>query len=146
MAAPKTITSTNSIFTISIPGLGILNQQLQGYAADTAFTSENIQVTENLICVDAYKSSGYRPQLIVNNVQLQADSPSLIIFQTLYQAMKAIREIYYIDAVIELPSVQLTYALAQGTLENYHPILDAAQVMQPVEFSINWGTVVVAPT
>lgn len=139
------ISSANSIFKISIPLLSIINVSLQGYAADNAFSIDTIQISENRIGVDGLKSAGYTPQLYVQNISLQADSPSIIIFETLYQATVLSKGVYFIDAIIQLPAVQKSYALAQGTLENYTPIPSAQRVLEPQQFSINWGTVVVAP-
>jgi len=139
------ITSANSIYKITIPDLAIVQHQLQGFAADAAFSGDELEVTQNVIGVDGIKSSGWVFQLYNQSVTLQADSTSSIIFQLLYQAMKTSKSAIFLDAIIELPSINQTYVLTQGTLQNYKPIPDAQQVLQAQQFMINWGSVTGAP-
>jgi hypothetical protein len=139
--AAYSITSTNSVYMLSAPLLSIINYKLVGYAADDAFTSDSIDVTENLVGVDGIKSSGYTPALVSQNISLQADSPSIFFFETLYQFMLATKDVVYLTGIIQLPALQKEYGLLQGTLQSYKPVLDAQRVMQPAQFTINWGTV-----
>ena len=139
------ITSTNSVFKLSVPSLGI-NATLEGYAADTAFTTDIVEVTENRIGVDGQKSAGYLPVLYDQTVSLQADSNSIQIFDIIYAEMVLTRNAVFLEGVIELPGVSRVYTLTNGTLRNYKPIADVERVLEPIQFQINWGNIVVLPT
>lgn len=139
------ITSTNSIFRIVVPVIA-LTATLKGYASDDGFSFASVPATENRIGVDGLKSSGYTPQLYTQDIMLQADSPSIEIFNIIYAAMVAVRDIMFIDGVIELPSVNKSFVMALGTLENYRPVPDVKKVLEPISFSINWGSIFVLPT
>lgn len=143
--ATNNITSVNSVFKLVVPDLGI-NTTLQGYAAGAAFLTESVELTENQIGVDGLKSAGYTPKLTMQTISLQADSPSVEIFDIIAAEMKATRDIILIDGLIELPSVKKSYALALGTLVGYTSIPEAQTVLQRLEYTINWGLVTPLPT
>ena len=138
--AGKTITSANSIFTLAVDGLyaGI---RIQGYSADMAFDMEPQQVAETQMGVDANMSAGFVPQIYPMNVQLQADSDSIDVFDTIYRYSQARREIVWLTGTIEVPSTRKTYALSKGVLKNYSPISTHNRVQAPQRFTIDWGVV-----
>ena len=136
-----TITSANSIFTITVPGLFNSPQQLQGYAADKAWTTEGMQLAETQMGVDGRKTSGYTPVIIKQTVSLQADSPSKVIFNTIAAATIAARDTYNIEATISLPSTGESFTCHRGTLTNFKPVPDAAKVLQPMDFVLEWESV-----
>jgi hypothetical protein len=52
--------------------------------------------------------------------------------------------VYYISAIIDLPSTGESYVCNKGTLEDYNSVASAGKVLSAREFSINWGSVVSA--
>lgn len=138
--ARKTITSANSIFTLSVAGL-YAGVRIQGYSADLAFDMEPQQIAETQVGVDDHMSGGYVPHIIPMNIQLQADSDSIEVFDTIYQYMKARREIVWLTGTIEVPSTRQSYALGEGIMVNYQAVSTHNRVQAPKRFTINWHNV-----
>jgi hypothetical protein len=135
-----TITSANSVFTITVPGLFDSPVQLQGYSAERAWNSDQQGLTENQIGVDGRKTSGYVFNPVRMTVSLQADSPSKKIFKAIVAAMQQAREVLYIQGNIDLPSTGESFTCNVGTIEDIKAIADAGRVLQPMDFVINWGS------
>jgi hypothetical protein len=137
----STITSANSVFTISVPGLFPVPQQLQGYSAERAWESGAVDISESQIGVDGRKTSGYIFALCTQTVSLQGDSPSKAIFTAIANAMRAAREVYYISGTIDLPSTGESFICTRGTLKSLKMLPDAAKVLQPMDFVIEWESI-----
>ena len=136
-----TITSANSVFTLTAGGLFPAPVQLRGYAADKAFAAEAVEVAEVQIGVDGRMTAGYVPNPVKQTVSLQADSPSKTVFAAILQAMKASREVIYLSGSIRLPSTGEVFTLTRGILTAAKQIPDAQKVLQPMDFSITWESV-----
>jgi hypothetical protein len=139
--ADTSITSSNSVFTLTVPGLFPVPQQLQGYSADRAWETENLVLSESQIGVDGRKTSGYVPSIIPQTISLQADSPSKIIFTSLINAMRAAREVFIISGTIDLPSTGESFVCTRGTLRDAKVIPNAGKVLQPVDYVIEWESI-----
>lgn len=135
-----TITSANSVFTITVPGLFDSPVQLQGYAADRAWSTDQQILTETQMGVDGVKAAGYVFNPVKQTIHLLANSPSKAIFKAIVAAMQSSRDVLYIQCDISLPSTGEAFTGTQGTIEDWKPIADAAKVLQPMDFAINWGT------
>jgi hypothetical protein len=135
------ITSANSVFTISVPGLFPVPQQLKGYAAEKAWETGAQQVTESQIGVDGRKTSGYVFNMPEQTISLQADSPSKEIFTSILRAMKAARDVYYITGNIDLPSTGESFVCKKGTLKSAKPLPDAGKVLGAMDFIIEWESI-----
>lgn len=133
-----TITSANSVFTISVPGLFPAPVQLQGYSAEKAWSTDTQELAETQMGVDGRMTAGYTPNPVTQSISLQADSPSKIIFNALAAATKAGREVFYINGAISLPSTGEAFIGTRGILKGFKPLPDAGKVLQPMEFSIVW--------
>jgi hypothetical protein len=136
-----TITSANSVFTISVPGLFPVPQQLKGYSAEKAWSTDNVDLAEVQMGVDGRMTAGYTPNPVKQTISLQADSPSKDIFTSIARAMKAAREVYYISGTIDLPSTGESFVCTRGVLQAVKPLPDAGKVLQPMEFMIVWESV-----
>lgn len=139
--ADTTITSANSVFTISVPGLFPVPQQLKGYSAERAWNSDNIELAEVQMGVDGRMTSGYTPNPVSQTVSLQADSPSKSIFTSIVNAMRAAREVYYISGTIDLPSTGESFVCTRGVLKAAKSLPDAGKVLQPMDFTIIWESI-----
>lgn len=140
----STITSANSVFSITVPGLFNTPVQLQGYSADKAWDTAAVVVTETQIGVDGRKTAGLVFNPVKQTFSLQADSPSVNIFEAIYNAQKVVRDVYYIYATIDLPSTGESYVCTKGTLEDYNSVASAGKVLQMRDFSINWQNIIPA--
>lgn len=137
----STITSANSVVSLTVPGLFDTPVQLQGYSADKAWDTAAVVLTETQIGVDGRKTAGIVFNPVKQTFSLQADSPSAQIFEAIYSAQRAARDVYYIYATITLPATGESYVCNKGTLEDYNAIASAGKVLQMRDFSINWGSI-----
>jgi hypothetical protein len=133
-----TITSANSVFTITVPGLFPAPVQLQGYSAERAWNSDQQDLAETQMGVDGRMTAGYVPNPVKQTISLQADSPSKAIFKAIAAAMQSSKDVYYISGAIDLPSTGESFSGVRGVLVNFKPLPDAAKVLQPMDFAIVW--------
>jgi hypothetical protein len=138
----STITSANSVVSITVPGLFPTPVLLQGYATDKAWDTAAVVLTETQIGVDGRKTAGLVFNPVKQTFSFQADSPSVQIFESIASAMRASRDVYYIFAVIDLPSTGESYVCNKGTLEDYNSFASAGKVLNAREFSVSWGSIV----
>jgi hypothetical protein len=143
--ALKTITSANSVFTLTVLPILPVPFQVQGFASDDAFTVEPVDAAETIMGVDGIMSAGFLPFITPQTITLQADSPSIEIFETWLSAQKAIRELFFAQGTIALPSVQKSYILTKGALKRITQISPARKTLQPQVFQIDWNDVQPVP-
>lgn len=134
----STITSANAVYMLAVTGLFPVPQRLEGFAADDVFDTEALTVAEVVMGVDGRLSAGYTPVPVKQNISLQADSPSIQLFETWYLAQKAAKEVYFCSGIVRLPSVGRSYVLTNGVLTSYPSISDAKKTLQPRKFSVTW--------
>lgn len=140
----STITSANSVVTITVPGLFNSPVQLFGYSADKAWDTAAVVATETQIGVDGRKTAGLVFNPIKQTFSFQADSPSVSVFETIWSSQRVVRDLYYIYASILLPSTSEAYECVKGTLEDYNAVASAGKVLQMREFSISWLNIIPA--
>ena len=137
----STITSANSVFSIVVGGLYDTPIQLYGYAADKAWDTAAVVVTETQIGVDGRKTAGIVYNSVKQTISFQADSPSVQIFESIFAAQRAARDVFYLSATIDLPATGQSYVCNKGTLEDYNSLASAGKVLNAREFSINWASI-----
>jgi hypothetical protein len=140
----STITSANSVVSIIVPGLFPSPVQLQGYSTDKAWDTAAVVLTETQIGVDGRKTAGLVFNAVKQTYSFQADSPSIAFFEAIFAAQRVARDVYYITAIVDLPSTGQSYVCNKGTLEDYNSVASAGKVLNAREFSINWGSVIPA--
>ena len=141
MGGASTITSANSVVILSVQGLYDTPVPLQGYSTDKAWDTAAVVVTETQIGVDGRKTAGIVFNPVKQTFAFQADSPSVVIFEAIYAAQRALRDVLYIAAIIHLPSTGESYVCTKGTLEDYNSVASAGKVLNMREFSISWGSI-----
>ena len=132
------ITSANAEILLSIPSLFPIPQALQGFAAEDIFDVAEIEPTETLMGVDGILSAGFVFVPIDQNFAFQADSPSIVIFDTWWTAMQVVKDVYFATATVLLPGPGKKWAMNNGVLKSYKPLPDAKKVLQPQRFRITW--------
>ena len=137
----STITSANSVVSIQVAGLYPTPVQLSGYSADKAWSTDNLEIAETQIGVDGRMTAGFIFNLVRQTFSLQADSPSIPIFQAIWAAQAAVRDIYYLSGTIEIPSTGERFVMNKGVLKGVKTIPDANKVLAPMEFQIEWASV-----
>jgi len=135
------ITSANAVFMISIPGVFPTPVQIQGFATDDVFDSEQLTLTQSVIGIDGKKSTGFVFELYGQNITLQADSQSFKVFDAWAAAMRVAREDYPANATIVLTATNQSFTLTNGSLESYTPVPDGKKVLQPRKYKITWESV-----
>jgi len=145
MAGLKTITSANSVFTIAVLPILPVPFQVQGFASDDAFTVEPVDAAETIMGVDGIMSAGFLPFITPQTITLQADSPSIEIFETWLSAQKAVKELFFAQGSIALPSVQKSYILTKGALKRITQTPPARKTLQPLVYQIDWNDVQPVP-
>jgi hypothetical protein len=140
--ADTTITSASAQFTISVPGLFPVPITLEGYSAEKAWSTNNVTLAEVNMSVDGRLTSGFVPNPVVQQISLQADSPSKPVFQQIAAAMQSQRNSFYIQGNIDLPATGESFVGTRGVLTEFKPLPDGGKVLQPMEFSITWQSLV----
>jgi hypothetical protein len=127
---------------LGVTNLFAVPQQMQGFDVDDAFTTSSIGVAETKIGVDGILSAGFVYNTSPMEISLQADSPSVGFFETLYAASLAAQDVYFLFGVIRVPALSKVYTLTTGVLKNYDPSSDAKKILQPRKFAIEWQSII----
>jgi len=139
--AIKTLTAANSVYLLAIADLYPVAQKLEGYATDDAFSVEDIAPAEVVKGVDGKMSGAFLPTVSPQTIVLQADSPSIDIFENWLSAQKAAREIMYASATILLPAVGKKYACSKGVLTKVTQHAGVKKTLGPQTYQITWDDI-----
>lgn len=140
-----TLTTANSSLYLSVRSFIPVPQKIEGYATDDSVALSNIKPAEAMMGVDGKKSHGYVPQLKEVTIMLQADSPSMVFFDTIINAQDAAREVLTFDGLLNLPGVSTKTTMINGTLIDYTPAPTSKKVLQPRSFTITFESVNTVP-
>lgn len=137
--AGGTLTSANVILALSVANLFDTPQQIQGFASDEAFNFADIETSETVMGVDGILSAGWLPKELMQDITLQADSPSIPFFEDWYGNEQQARDLLIASGTVTYPSVGKQYNLVRGFLRGYSPAPQARKILQPRKFSIVWN-------
>lgn len=141
-AEASTITSANSVVSIAQSTLFPSGVNLQGYSVDKAWSTDALEIAETQKGVDGRMTAGWVFNTVKMTFQFQADSPSIAVFQSIWAAMRAARDVYYLSGNIEIPATGETISLVKGVLRSVKTVADAARVLQAMEFVVEWSEIV----
>ena len=144
----STITSANCklTFTVRSPaGIVVGPFTVQGYASDDAFAVEAVEAAVAVMGVDGKISAGWVPRITKQLVRLQADSPSIALFEAWDGAQSVLRDVLFADGALAYPGLAKGYALIKGVLTRLTPTPAARRTLEPVDYEISWETVQAAP-
>ena len=141
----RTITSADSVFILSSADFALAATQIQGYAADAAFATDEVDTAETVLGVDKVLSAGWVPRTYTQTITLQADSSSIDLFDALVLAQDAATTIFRLGGVITLPGTERSYTLSRGVLKRYTVMPVAQRVLQPRTFVIEWESILPTP-
>lgn len=139
-----TITSANAEYILTIPLVFSVPQPIDRFATDDAFDTEDVSPTEAKIGVDAEMSAGFTPFLTKQIIHLQADSDANAVFDQWGQSMEQVREVFFANGSILLPSVGKIITLTKGTLTRWKKVPDVKKLLEPQTYEITWKKVTVA--
>lgn len=145
--AARTLTSANSVLTLSVAGLFDAPRRIQGFGTDAMFGTEAIELAETQMGVDGNFSAGWIPNPVTMTITLQADSTSNDFFETIFQAEQSanVREKYVLGGSLLVTSLQREFALIRGFLTRFQVIPEAAKTFRPRAVTIMWGSVTARP-
>lgn len=130
-----TLTTANSAILMTTEALFPSAQRIQGYAADDAFDFENVESGEYSMGIDGNLSAGFVFNEIPFTLTLQADSPSLTLFEQTYQYEVSNRTKLTQNITVTLPAVSKRYELKNGFMRRFKAP-SGKKILQPgvVEF------------
>ena len=140
MVAMASITSINSVYVLSVAGV-IFPTQLQGFSADDIFSTDPLEVKEVVMGVDGRLSAGRVNVAAKQGISIQADSPSIQIFEIWNAAERVVKDTYFADATISFPSIGRKYACSNGVLTTYPLLSDAGKTLKVRRFAIVWESI-----
>jgi len=138
----STITSANSVLAIAINNYFPVPQTIQGFAVDDAFEGEAVQQSEILMGVDGILSAGKVFVPYKMTIHLQADSPSVFIFDAWRTAQDAAVDVFSASGSITLPSTSMVYTLQNGFLTSATPFPAVKKTLQPLVYEITWQRII----
>lgn len=145
----STITSANAklAFTIRNSSGAIIVGPftVQGFATDDAFATEAVESAVAKMGVDGRMSAGFVPFLTPQTLMLQADSPSILLFDIWVSAQKALQDVLFADGALVIPGIQKAYTLVKGALTRHTPIPPGKRTLDSVSYEITWEDVQPAP-
>lgn len=94
-------------------------QRLQGYSADDAFDTEAVENGEYSMGIDGKLSAGFVWNEVPFTITLQADSPSLTLFEQVYQYEQSNRTKLTNNLTVSLPAVSKRYDFKSGFMRSY---------------------------
>lgn len=139
------LTGANTVLMLSIANLFPSPQQLQGFAADDIYDIGQIQSVETVMGVDGILSGGFVFAEVEQTISLQANSPSVSIFQQWWASMQQQQDTLIAAMTTYLPSLGLKFNHSNGFLTGYPPMPGIKKIAQPMRFQVRWGRIVPAP-
>lgn len=140
------LTSANSVISLSQATLFASPVTLQGYAADDITGMDAARIVEHQMGVDGVLSFGFVWVERTQEISLKADSPSIAFFDAINTQQEAVQDVYPLNGTILLPAVGKMFNLINGALETYKPMPDVKKLLQPQRFRIVWNKVTAIPT
>lgn len=140
-----TLTSANAQLSLWQPILFPTPVQIQQFAADDVTDTDQVRNVEASMGVDGVLSFGFVFAPIMQNIALQANSPSIAFFETLYTQTLNAEDVYPLYGTLLLPSVAKKYNLNNGAMTDYKPTPDVKRTLQAQRFRVTWNSVTPSP-
>ena len=137
-----TITSANATLSLAINGYFPIPQTIQGFAVDDAFEGEAVQQSETLMGVDGILSAGKVFMPYKMTIHLQADSPSIFLFDAWRTAQDAAVDVFSASGSIVLPATSTVFTLQNGFLTSATPFPAVKKTLEPLVYEITWQRII----
>ena len=139
-----TLTTANSTLAMTTEALYTSAQRVQGYAADDAFDFEAVENGEYSMGIDGKLSAGFVFNAIPFTMTLQADSPSLGLFENIWSYEYSNRTKLTQNVTVTLPAVSKRYELKNGFMQSYKAP-SGKKILQPAVVVFTFNTLQVSP-
>lgn len=140
------ITSANTVLTLSQTTLFPTPVRIQGFAADDVYDLDQVQLVEESMGVDGVLSFGFVFTARRQTISLQADSASNSFFDTIMLQQQAALDVYPLTGQILLPGISTKFNMINGALRDYNPGPSAKKTLQRRSFIVVWNTILPAPS
>lgn len=137
----KSITSANAVIMFAIVGVFDVPQQLQEFAADNIFTTDEVQVTEARMGVDGFLAAGYVNEPVMQGFSFLASSDSCRMFDQWAAQNKIAQDAFFANATVQLPAIGRKWTCTGGTLLRAKPMPDANKTLGDRRFNVLWEKV-----
>ena len=134
----STLTVANSAIAVTIESLYPGGVLLEGYAADNVFEPGEVQNAEVSMGIDGKLSSGFVYNQVPFTLTLQADSPSLTVFESAWNRENSIRSKLDIGMTITLPANGRRYVYKNGVFMSYKAPA-GQRILQPAVVQLVFG-------
>lgn len=138
----RTLTTANSVLSLSCPTLGIAAVQIQGFATDDAFDSPDVKPVEAIVGVDGQKSSGFVAYLVMFKFVLQATSPSIDVMDAIQEGIQALGDDVEINVSLESPALGKLWTMQNGSLTSYKPLPQGKKLLGPQSYEVTFERVI----
>lgn len=143
--AIRTITAATAVLMLTAGSLYPVPQQLGGFMADDIFETDDVDISETVMGVDGNLSVGYIPNPVEQTIYLMPDSVSTDLFDAIYAAQLAAKEVIICSMTAYLPGPQKKYACTKGVLKRLKPIPSVKKVVQGQPYRFTWQSVLPMP-
>jgi hypothetical protein len=142
----SSLTSVNAAMALAIPLVFPVPQNISGWSADDAFTTDVLELAETVMGIDGQFHAGYVINPYKMNLTIMPDVDTANFFAVWQQYMQTTKEVAQANGSIILKAVNGKYVLSQGYLTSASPIPDVKKILQPLKFQITWGSILKVPT
>lgn len=140
------ITGATAAYQISVPGVFSAPIQLQGFAVDDVFDTDDIESAETLMGVDGKMSTGFVFVPVDQKISLQADSSTMFVFDQWWAANQAAEDNFSASGIVWLKALGQKWVLTKGSLVRFKPMPPVKKLIQPRSFTVRWESISAAPT
>lgn len=125
-----TLTAANSVVAMTVEGLFPAAQVWQGYSADDAYDFEAVENGEYSMGIDGKLSAGFVYNEVPFTGTFQADSPTLALFEQIYQYEQENRTKLQINITVTQVATGKRYDLKSGFMRSFKAA-SAKKILQP---------------
>lgn len=130
------ITSANASVVISSADMALAATQLEGFGADAAFATEDVESAITQIGVDGKMSAGWVPRITNMPITLNPASSSVAVFDAIITTSDTLRAPVFVNCVVQIPSINKAYTLTKGVLTRVKQMPDGGRVLGEQRFNL----------
>lgn len=129
------ITSANVAAVMTVKDLYPAGFKWEAFSADQAFTVESVQLALTRMGVDGGMSAGYTPQPYPITVVFEPWSPTIEFIEHIIKSTQTNKRVYWCELAMDIPALDKSFQLVQGTLTNITPVPAIQDVLQPMTYT-----------
>lgn len=141
MARNKNITSADSTAVLTVEDLYPSGVALEQYSTDAAISQGDDTLAETRMGVDGQMVAGYVPSIKTVTITLEASSPSIKVFDDIYQASQTNKTFYRLGLTVTIPALEKTVTYSNGILKAGKFMPDINKTLQPIAYQIDFERV-----